>query len=300
LNAPVELQAGTALRVLLAELIDYAGLFPPAGLAMGDAVRNYSSYLAGEDAWAVGRFVTPVARFGKFESALDALPPQPMPWHLTALLGNDWAADLRAIHDLNQRLEGRVLVDAVETKTAVVADIRKLAAVLPRNIAGYCEIDLSRSEAHIPVLKSNGLRAKIRTGGVTEDAFPAAQTIAEFLQCCARNQVAFKATAGLHHPVRCDHALTYEADAPRGTMHGFLNVFLAAAMAVQGAGVEEMSELLADRDSAHFTFTADAAHWNGHAFSADSLLQMRRDFALSFGSCSFEEPLADLRQLGLL
>ena len=39
---------------------------------------------------------------------------------------------------------------------------------------------------------------------------------------------------GLHHPVRGEYPLTYAPDAPRGVMHGFLNVFLAAAFVWHG------------------------------------------------------------------
>jgi hypothetical protein len=37
--------AQTVIHEVLAGLIDYAGLFPPAGLAMIEATRLYQSYL---------------------------------------------------------------------------------------------------------------------------------------------------------------------------------------------------------------------------------------------------------------
>ncbi len=289
---------GTALHALLAGLVDYAGLFPPAGLPMGDAVRKYADYRASDDAWALGRFVIPVARFGKFEAAFGALPTQSGPWLLSALPGADLSADIRAIREFNSRMEGRALIDAVEAKTPVVADIRHFASLLPGDITGYCELDLSRCEAHLTAVKTCGLRAKIRTGGVTHDAFPSAETIADFLLASAENKVAFKATAGLHHPLRREHALTYEADAERGTMHGFLNVFLAAAMAQEGRSHEEVVTMLLEEEPDSFVPSDDSIQWRQRRFSVATLLALRQDFAISFGSCSFEEPLADLRKLG--
>ncbi len=139
-----------------------------------------------------------------------------------------------------------------------------------------------------------GLRAKIRTGGVTPGAIPPATYIANFIRRCAQRGLPFKATAGLHHPVRCVKPLTYDACAPRGTMHGFINVFLAAALLPQAESI------LTEDDPHAFTFEDDAAAWRGHAVRTEDLARLRREFAISFGSCSFDEPIADLKELGWL
>jgi hypothetical protein len=148
--------------------------------------------------------------------------------------------------------------------------------------------------ALLDAIARRGLRAKIRTGGITPDAFPAIANVAEFLRACKAKGVAFKATAGLHHPLRCVKPLTYEPNAPLGTMHGFLNVFLAAALSDQAEAV------LAENDPGAFAFDDDGASWRGHRVSTEEIIAMRRDFATSFGSCSFEEPIGDLQALGWL
>jgi hypothetical protein len=153
----------------------------------------------------------------------------------------------------------------------------------------YVEIaDVSLLDA----IKRHGQRAKIRTGGITPDAFPAIGNIAEFLRACKAKGVAFKATAGLHHPLRCVKPLTYEPNAPTGTMHGFLNVFLAAAL------LDHAEEILTETDPHAFAFEESHASWRGHSVSTDELRTMRSEFATSFGSCSFEEPIRDLQELG--
>jgi len=149
-------------------------------------------------------------------------------------------------------------------------------------------------DALLPELAKRGLRAKIRTGGVTADAFPAPERIAAFLRACNEAGVAFKATAGLHHPLRCVKPLTYEANAPAGTMHGFVNVFLAAAL------LEHAEEILREDDPRAFAFNDDGVRWRGYEVTTEALVEMRRDFALSFGSCSFDEPISDLQELGWL
>lgn len=244
-----------SLHALLEGLIDYAGLFPPAALSMQDAVRNYARYREGEHAWALGKFVVPRERMREVPAEFPL-----------SVLGID------------------------EVKAPSAEDIESLASGAGGRTI-YVEItDFSLLDA----IARHGLRAKIRTGGITPDAFPAITNVAEFLRACKAAGVAFKATAGLHHPLRCVKALTYEPNAPIGTMHGFLNVFLAAAM------LEHADEILREEDPSAFRFDDDTASWRDVSVSTDALVTMRRTFASSFGSCSFEEPISDLRALGWL
>ncbi len=133
--------------------------------------------------------------------------------------------------------------------------------------------------ALIAELAKRGLRAKIRTGG---DAVPSSRTSRGFLRACKEAGVAFKATAGLHHPIR------------NGAMHGFVNVFIAAAM------IHHAEEILREEDANAFTFTDETVSWRGKEITTEDLAKTRREFALSFGSCSFEEPIDDLKELGWL
>ncbi len=146
----------------------------------------------------------------------------------------------------------------------------------------------------LDAIARHGLRAKIRTGGITPDAFPAVADVAGFLRACEAKRVAFKATAGLHHPLRCVKPLTDEPNALTGTMHGFVNVFLAAAM------LDHADAILEETDPYAFSFDDDGASWRDQHVTTESLAAMRRDFATSFGSCSFEEPVNDLKELGWL
>ncbi len=110
----------------------------------------------------------------------------------------------------------------------------------------------------------------------------------------------WKATAGLHHPVRAVHALTYAGDSPRAVMHGFLNVFAAAALARAGASPADLEAVLSEGDPTALRLGADALAWRHLRASADEVREARRTFATSFGSCSFAEPVAGLRELGVL
>jgi hypothetical protein len=85
-------------------------------------------------------------------------------------------------------------------------------------------------------------------------------------------------------------------------MHGFVNVFLAGALAHSrhDVGQDVLQELLEDGSPEHFRIDEGGLRWRDYSVSTGQLAAARRDFVLSFGSCSVEEPLADLDALGWL
>lgn len=289
-----------SLRALLEHLIDYAGLFPPAGLDMNTVVHNFALYAAGEHAWILGRFVVATSRLEEFERALATVAVNEQ-WRLTALLGSDPAADLERAAEFNLRNAGRARVDSVEAKASSEDEIKIVDALLPAETDVYFEIAPEQAAELMPIIQDLGGRAKIRTGGVTTEAIPDAEAVASFIAQCARFGVPFKATAGLHHPLRCLKPLTYAADAQRSIMHGFLNVFLTAALEYAGRGV---GPALLASGRAEFDFRDEAVSLSFGDETArlltGELLRARRDFAISFGSCSFEEPISDLQELHIL
>jgi hypothetical protein len=187
----------------------------------------------------------------------------------------------------------------VESAVTTVADVGSVLQSAPVDEV-YVEVPVGDDPApFVEVLATHGLRAKIRTGGVVAQSFPPPAQVARFLGACALHQVAFKATAGLHHPLRGTFPFTYDAGAARGEMFGYLNVFVAATFARTGMSFDELTRLLDERDPAAFRFTDTTLSWRGHRRSLAELAATREQFALSFGSCSFREPLDDLSALAL-
>jgi hypothetical protein len=316
-NTATTVSVSGAVAALLEGLVDFAGLFPPAALSMRDAVARYATYHAGAHRRMLGRFVVPVARLEELaveslareELARDelALARPPMgppasrgagaPWRLAVLAT---AADATTLDAFNRAHPGRFIIDTVEAKAEDAATISALAGALSPRFTVYVEVGVRADPAPlIAEISRHGLRAKIRTGGVTLDAFPTTVEVLRFLSACVAARVSFKATAGLHHPLRGEFALTYAADSPRGTMHGFLNVFLAALLLGEGVGAADVAPLLEERDPAAIVATADAITWRGHRVNAQAIAAARATFAGSFGSCSFEEPVQDLTRLRL-
>ncbi len=290
-------------RALLAEIVDYAGLFPPAQLSMPEAVANYAAYQKSDYQWMLGRFVAPVARLDEFvESAKDFFSHDKKAWKLSVLASEDVYGTVREIEDFNRDYAAFAVCDTLEIKADTGAQIEQINETVPPEMTTYFEIPVDENLGDaVATLAICGRRAKIRTGGIVPPAFPNARRIARFARTCVAANVPFKATAGLHHPLRCTKPLTNEKDAERGAMHGFLNVFLATAFLRQGFKSNLINELLEDEWAGNFQFKDDGILWRQeHFVSTTQLKNLREKSIISFGSCSFDEPVADLRKMGIL
>lgn len=289
-------------RALFAALIDYAGLFPPAQLPMPAAVHNYAHYQDIPFSWIVGRFIVPASRLEEFEREATSYLPLPGSsaiWRLS-LLSTDPARDVKRLDDFNRTHSG-ALFDSIEIKADSAAEIAAAGKAIPRSLRLYCETPpVGEIDPLIAAIGKAGAQAKVRCGGVSADAFPSADRLAGFLCACHAAGVGFKATAGLHHPLRGIYPFTYEPDSQKGLMHGFLTVVLAAAWVCVGMSGGEVVELLEERSAAAFRFFDDGVVWREHHLGIADLLASRRDFAFAFGSCSFAEPVADLRKMNLI
>jgi hypothetical protein len=287
-----------SVRVLLTGVVDYAGLFPPAGLNMSEAVARYRRYALGPENWMLGRFVVPASRLSEFQTVLLSEAP-PAPWKLSALAGPDMTATISAVLAFNAHVRD-AQVDVLEARAASPDAILDQARALPEGFQMYWEIP-SESELApwLEAIAAVGHHAKIRTGGVTEDQFPSPAAVANFIRRCDDAKVAFKATAGLHHAVRGVHRLTYEENSASCSMHGFLTFFLAAAFVWAGISEDETEALLTESSDA-FRFSRMGVAWRQYWISNAQMQSARHRLLTAFGSCSFEEPVSELQNMGLL
>jgi hypothetical protein len=273
---------------------------------MHDAVARYADYRGATEAWALGRFVVPLARIDELADAKRSVGAGAQAWRLSVLLGDNPAADAARIRAFNASHPGSALVDSAEIKvdgspSAARRVIASAVEELPRSVRLFVEIPIGEDlSAYMAAVATENACAKVRTGGVTADAFPDVRQVARFLMCSAEHETPFKATAGLHHPWRGRYALTYEAQSPTTTMFGFLNLLVAAAAARDGAAEVDVEELLQTERGSEFRFSDEEVRWRDTRIDRQTLLEAHATFAISFGSCSFEEPIADLRRLALL
>jgi hypothetical protein len=297
------------LRFLLEHLIDYAGLFPPAELSMAEAVKNYAAYRQGEHAWMLGRFIVPAGRLEEFEQAAAEFWPRDEAvgwWKLSALGSANLQTDIGHINRFSRRrtvgeAAAAVMIDTIEFKASTVDEIPTAMRAMHPTLTCYIEIPIHEDPTElIRAISAEGAFAKVRTGGVTADAFPSAENLARLLAICAEEDVGFKATAGLHHPLRSVNRLTYKPDSESALMHGFLNVFLAAAFAQNGMDAARLTQLLEETSPEAFRFEQDSVFWRDEMLVVAHLRNTRNLFAIAFGSCSFMEPVEDLQRLHLL
>lgn len=279
--------------------MDYAGLFPPAEQPMDRAVTEYASYLGGPNRFALGRFIIPVSRLGELVKASSHLQIE-KEWRVSAIAGMDAHREAGLCEAFNDAQAGRFVIDALEMKAASPRAIESSIEAMPDEFTAYYEIPLSDPSGFLAVLRCSRGRAKIRCGGVTTDSFPGTAEIASFLKLAAASTVPFKATAGLHHPLRSIHSLSYDENGASGWMHGFLNLTLASAFVREGMAEDEAGDLLNETRFGAFRFEPDAVQWRDWKLGSAHLAATRVGFLTSIGSCSFREPIEDLEGLGLL
>jgi len=282
-----------AIEALLDGLIDYAGLYPPAGLDMQSAVRNYLSGQQGRYGYALGRFVVDLNRIEEFRSVAGAsasevrlsliVPPAP-----------EWTG-LAMLVDAGLRIE------AVEFRAGRVEEAAMCRKYIPSNITTYLEVPVGDGAAElVDAIAGSGNRIKLRMGGLVAAAFPEVCTVARVLGEASRRRLSFKATAGLHHPIRSRHPFTYEQGSSSGMMHGFVNLFCAAALVYFEGDATDAESVLHEEKAAAWEVEADAIAWGSMRWSAAQIRKVRQDLMICIGSCSFEEPMRDLEALGWL
>ena len=278
---------------LLTGLIDYAGLYPPAGLDMQSVMRSYLSYARGQHAHALGRFLVDMNRLPELcQAAGDSM---------RSLRLSVIASPEAVSESLQRLLDDGFPIDAIEIKTNLLAEVERISKRIPTGLRAYFEVPAGFPNSELfRAISAAGARIKLRMGGLSAEAFPSAQVIANMLKALSSRRIPFKATAGLHHPIRSRRPLTNEPGSPVGTMHGFINLVCASALLHFGGETSDAKKVLDEENPGAWQVTPANVGWRSYSWSADQLRMVRQQSFISFGSCSFEEPLRDLEVLGWL
>jgi len=291
------------LRVALTGFIDYAGLFPPASLDLNRTAANHRRYAASPEAWLLGRLIIPAERLDQLSTVLPAAGVEDANprWTISALVRTArLVEDLAAIDRFNARHAPSVAVVSVEAVGASVTDVMQVSRSVDPGLERYIEVPIGDdTETLLDTVSREGCYAKVRTGGMTPDRFPSSGELARVITGCQARHLPLKATAGLHHPVRNEFSVTGTTDGAIVLMHGFLNLlFAAVSCATWPQRPEQIERVLEERNPRAFTIERDSIRWHDASISIADCAEARAHLLRSVGSCSFEEPVADLRRLG--
>jgi hypothetical protein len=295
-----------SVRSAFSRLVDYAGLFPPARLPLAQATAQYREATRGPHAWMLGRFIIPL-------TTLAASPLGDGPFSVILDVGSDsheWLGSIKSrIDSMAALLRKGIAIESIEVPlpAAFTQDCTPEEALLRlRDLLESARIsdlpvyvEFARRgpwqavvERAMSAAMHAGCGAKLRCGGLTAEAFPSVDEVVEFLVAAAAWHVPFKATAGLHHPIR-------HVDAATGfTMHGFLNILAGAALAPRGDR-PMLQRIVAEDDPTAFHFEDASLCWRDERIEFGELETSRRSAFVAYGSCSFSEPVEDLEALGV-
>ncbi len=326
-----------ALKSFCSGLIDYAGLFPPASLDMEASFKNYLEYTRSEDNEMLGKFICPAGRLEELSVEIEKYKYKKDTRFRISVLGtsgktydnffDNFYRDIRKILEFNKKNPLNFSTNTFEVKLpAEFADPAHRERL--KEMIGYVnfiledELDYEMNvfyesfpgnEDFLEILtdalkeyntsKTNSEAGKgkvkagikLRTGGTEAPAFPSSDDIAAVLKASNDKQIPFKATAGLHHPIKKFNE-TVNTD-----MHGFINVF-GAGLLLFGNELthEDLVNILNEKHPENFIFTDKQFKWKEYEISTPTIQRGRENFMISYGSCSFDEPREDLKEIGLM
>ncbi|CAL9658870.1 hypothetical protein SUDANB95_06884 [Actinosynnema sp. ALI-1.44] len=271
---------------LLARLVDDAALFPPGNATMPDAVRGHLDARAGDWAGAVGLFLCPASRLAELITELIKVKPV-KPIALSLVIDTGLGGVPKAVSIVESRSE-LLALRMVEMPAPSDVDevwLERVSEFVPEDVIRVVEPRRGGPEWLDGVRRviEHGSWPKLRCGGLSKENFPSVDEVADFLSVVSSGGVAFKATAGLHHAVR------YTDSETGFTHHGFLNLLVATARALSGGDVR----------AALSSSDGEALAKEAGELSDQAAHAVRGVFA-SYGSCSLDEPVTDLEELGLL
>lgn len=262
-------------------IVDDAAIFPPGDAPLIDAADAYDERTDDQGAELVGSFVL---RDTDLPQLRDPVAP-------VSIVCTGGAGQLAGPTDWVRRKNVAIagMEIAVRDLDDLVGNVRRIVTAtddLETEWPIFVELPHVGSTgswlAAADEVAAGGLRLKFRTGGIEASAFPSSHALASWIDAALDRETPFKCTAGLHNAVRHTGADGFEH-------HGFLNVLVATRLAFDGAAVPDVVEVLERRDGPVLAEEARTLDLAG----------ARRWFT-AFGSCSVDEPLADLRALGLV
>jgi len=313
-----------SLNIFMHELLDYAGLFPPALLSLEESLENFVLYHEHKQKKWLGKFILPA---NKINDSILILNKQNS--FLTLNKKAEFSIILSSCETISEysktlSLDFTVLLNLLKHYSKNI-EIKSFEFLPPKEIfyskkydglnyilthfysfldnaklkaEVFIEITLSEDiESIVNIIKNyenkfnKKISIKMRTGGISPEQIPSSYEIANAISTYAASKTPLKATAGLHVPIPNfnNHVGT--------TLHGFLNVFSCMLLCYdQNLSVSIMEKLLLECKYINFKFTEKGLFVNNYFLDNKKILYLRQNYIKSFGTCSFIEPIEHLEK----
>lgn len=318
-----------SVELFCRNLIDYAGLFPPAKLNLNEAFENFVNYKNGKYNWMLSNFICPVKKLPEITQLISEKFADERKIKISILGrgGHDvddfkknffddiavWKEflnyfpfrvftnifEIRFPDDLNLENDPKKISDFIDFISDYVGS--NITHEVFIYLEGHQGKDWRKNnKAMIRGIEMHNLKKfdcgyKLRTGGMETYSFPPVEKVTLCIRECLDTQTRLKFTAGLHHPLR------HYFDELKTMMHGFLNIFAAGIIAMRhNISDYGLNEILSDENPDNFVFQNDSFSWKDWNVSSEDIRLARENLVVSYGSCSFDEPIEDLKAIGLL
>ncbi len=325
-----------SLHALVSDIVDYAGMFPPANLDLGAAIRNYARYGHEPEAWMLGRLICPASRLGELQPYVEGLFNAGPVLRLSILARGGQTceqflegvqSDLKDMAEFCARTDERTSIEAFEARLpgglsnedevlgllGTVSDLWSAQRMgrVPTFYEPPPETDRRSTWAAI----IRGIAQHEVASGGTGDAQNTLKRVGFKLRCGGTDASSYPSVEQVASAIWGAHTaqvpmkftaglhqpLRHHNDKAQADTHGFLNVFAAGVLATSdNVNQEHVRDILASEDAESFDFKPEAMSWKGIEISRDAIAKARRQAVTSFGSCSFDDPREGLRALGLV
>ena len=319
------------LQPFMNEIIDYAGMFPPSGLPFDEAFTNYLTYHNHAYSSFLSRFIIPAGTIPNVSDFDEEIRKRNRTIPFSVLLPSadtreefisEIQKKLKPVYDLKSYFQGLVSTDVLEVRiplTVAGSGSDEIKDTLLELVSAITEADLNATHLFVETHFSDdwlnavptfinaisdinkeqdiplNIGFKLRCGGIEAHQFPDIQQVALAIEECQQHNVAMKFTAGLHHPIR------HFNESVDTKMHGFVNVFGAAMLLFHNKiDASDLALILSDEHDGSFIFDDQFFSWKQASIPTKQIIEARDRFCVSFGSCSFTEPIDDLTNLNLL
>ena len=286
----------------LKHIVDYAGFFPPTQLPFEKAFANYVQYQKIETRWMLSNFICPLSKIDKLGTLINNhysdLTNVPLVIVGSPMLdAHSLTETLKTIMSLKAPMIAKTFEFKLDTNYN--SDIFKTDAPIPLFIEPNIQSEKWKSHIQniVERINQNNLNhgIKLRCGGPRKEFVPNPNKLAFAINLCTQSNIPVKFTAGLHH------ALTHFNEKMGTINYGFLNMFFGYYINMYyDIHIKELESILIDTNVKSFKFSNNSFSYKDNLIDNKKIKKTRRDLLPGFGSCRFDIPCDELKNMEII